>query len=204
MPRKKLPPHIEWTGFAYRATSYDVPLWVAPNRQGGRWNIAYVESTQYMCLDAEAPFAEQLRHEDLRTENEAAMFRTSIWQLQINEGYIIDYSTFDKAETAGFPPEALVDDDHERCQAEAQRLRNLGARGVLTPSAALPESINLTLFGARVQIEWGATVTIAAAIPVQKLAAAAPPPHGLVQKVRFYDDAHPLLDAYAQNRRRRR
>jgi RES domain len=155
-----------------------------------------------MCLDSEAPFAEMLRHEDLRTEREAATYMTSIWQLRVEDGYIVDYGTFDKAEAGGFPPEALVDDDHERCQAEAQRLISLGARGVVTPSAALPGSTNLTLFGPRVPIEWNAKVTIAATIPVQ-IVATGHPPSGLVDRVRFFGDAHPELEKFLAARQRR-
>ncbi|MDQ3724268.1 MAG: hypothetical protein M3335_00005, partial [Actinomycetota bacterium] len=138
MPPKGLPPHFSVETIAYRATSYDVPLRVAQNRRDGRWNIAHTGTAQYTCLDAEAPFAEMLRHENLRTEGEAATFRTTIWQLKVTEGVVVDYSTFEKAEAAGFPPEALVDDDFECCQREAQRLTSLGAGGVLSPSAALP------------------------------------------------------------------
>lgn len=72
-----------------------------------------------MCLDANAPFAEALRHEDLRTEAEAATYRTTIWQIRADQGAVVDYSTFERAEAAGFPADALVEDDHERCQAEA-------------------------------------------------------------------------------------
>jgi RES domain-containing protein len=180
-------------------TSYDVPLRVSANRRPGRWNFAGSGTTQYACLDVEAPFAEMLRHEDLRSESEAATFRATLWQLQVNEGVVVDYGTFEKAERAGFPPEALVDDDHEFCQREAQRLDSLGAGGILSPSAALPGSTNLTLFGPRVPIAWEADVEISTAIPAQALATGAPP-EGLVQRVRYFEDAHPELGVYLAKR----
>ena len=122
MPEATLPPHVPIQTRAYRATSYDVPLRVAANRRSGRWNIARSSTVQYLCLDAEAPFAEKLRHENLRTQAEAASYSVTLWELEVNEGVVVDYSTFEKAEDAGFPPGALVDDDHEWCQKEAQRL----------------------------------------------------------------------------------
>src|SRR3982750_918100 len=125
MPLKDLPPHLRFEKVVYRATSYDVPVRVAENRRSGRWNFAGSGTVQYTCLDSEAPFAEMLRHEDLRTEKDAATFRTTLWQMRVNEGVVVDYGTFAKAENAGFPPEALVDDDHEYCQREAQRLFSL-------------------------------------------------------------------------------
>ena len=176
-----------------------MPLRVAENRRAGRWNFVRVGTTQYASLDVEAPFAEMLRQEGLRTEAEVTTFYSTIWQLKISEGVVGDYGTFEKAESAGFPPEALVDDDHECCQREAQRLVNLGAGGVLSPSAALPGSTNLTLFGPRVPIEWSADVKIASAIPAQPLATGQPPA-GLVKRVRHYGETHSGLATYVVRR----
>jgi hypothetical protein len=155
--------------------------------------------TQYLALDAEAPFAEMLRHEDLRNEELAAMYKTTIWQLCVDEGSVVDYSTFEKAEAAGFPAEALIEDDHERCQAEAQRLTGLGVNALLSPSAALPGSVNLTLFGPRVEIDWNADVTLASTLPAQRLTTGSPP-RGLVSRVRFFGMPHSGLVAFAQAR----
>lgn len=193
------PPITTFTGVVYRATTYDVPLWVSPNRRAGRWNRAGADSTQYFCLDPEAPFAEMLRDEDLRTEHDAATFRTVLWQLRVDEGAVVDYGTFDGAEAAGFDPAALVDDDHERCQIEAQRLKSLGVRGLLSPSAALPGSVTLTIFGPRAPIAWTTDVMLASGIPVQRLAEGAAP-SGLVERVRFYGDIHAGLHAHQQRR----
>lgn len=188
-----------FAGTVYRVTTYDVPLWVSPNRRGGRWNDPGVGCTQYGCLDPEAPFAEMLRREDLRTEEDAAMFRSALWQLRIDEGSVVDYSTFEKAEAAGFDPEALVDDDHERCRQEARRLRALGVLGVLSPSAALPGSTSLAIFGSRAPIAWATEVTLASTIPVQRLAQSSSPA-GLVERVRFYGDEHAALATYLRQR----
>jgi RES domain-containing protein len=199
MPRRP-PTFIRFTDVAYRATSYDVPFWVNPNRRDGRWNIAGGEPTQYTTLDAEAPFAEMLRHEDLRTEAEAVHFFSTVWQMQIDSDMIADYRTFELADAAGFDPEALVSDDHEHCQQEAQWLMGHGARGVLSPSAALPGSTNLTLFGPRVCVPWGTTVELASSIPAQRLVTGRPP-SGLTTRVRYYGQPEPLLEAYLEVRR---
>jgi hypothetical protein len=190
-----------WTGVVYRATTYDEPLWVNPNRRDGRWNFAYDGCTQYMCLDAEAPFAEMLRREDLRSEAESRMFRTVLWQLRIDEGAVVDYSTFERADAAGFPPDALVEDDHERCQTEAVRLRALGARGLLSPCAALPGSVSLTLFGPRSPIGWNTTVKLASSLPAQRLSEGGSP-EGLVARVRYFGQAHAGLENYRAAQRR--
>ena len=130
------------------------------------------------------------------------MFRATLWQLRVNEGVVVDYRTFEKAEHAGFSPEALVDEDHEFCQREAQRLASLGAGGILSPSAALPGATNLTLFGPRVPIGWTADVGVSAAIPAQAVITGSPP-EGLVEKTRHFGDNHSLLAAYLAKREAR-
>lgn len=201
MPRRKRPDVAPWEGDVYRATTYDVPLRVSPNRRSGRWNIAGRDCTQYFCTDAEAPYAEMLRAEQLKTEAEAAMFRTILWQVRVNEGAIVDYSTFERAESAGFPAEALVDDDHERCHAEAEYLKSHGVRGLLSPSAALPGSVDLTLFGPRVEVEWTTRVQLASMLPVQRLAEGRPPT-GLTTRTRYRGDAHSALVEYRAAQKR--
>ncbi len=200
-PRRPVPSFQTWQGIAFRATSYDVPLWVSANRRDGRWNVAGQGSTQYLALDAEAPVAELLRHEDIRDEQLASHYSTGLWQLRIDAGAVVDYSTFALAEAAGFPPEALVADDYARCQAEARWLMQQGAIGLLSPSAALPGSVNLTLFGPRVPVPWNSTATLASAVPAQRLTVGHPPP-GLTARVRYFGQPHALLASYLQSRRR--
>ena len=180
-------------------TSYDVPLWVNPNRREGRWNLPGVGCTQYFALDAEAPFAETIRHEDLRSEADVSHYSTTLWQLKVDEGAVVDYSDFALAEAAGFPPEALVEDDYERCQAEAAWLVSKGAQALKTPSAALPGSVNLTVFGARVPIPWSSTASLTSAMPSQRLMDGHPPA-GLVSRVRYFGQEHSQLLSYLQAR----
>jgi len=180
---------------AYRITSYDVPLWVNPNRRSGRWHLRGETPTQYLCLDAEAPFAEVLRHEDLRTEEAASHYLSTVWQMRIVSEAIVDYRSFALADAAGFDAQALVSDDHERCQAEASWLMSRGARGVIAPCAALPGSVDLTLFGPRVAVPWHATIELASSVPAQKLTTGRPP-KGLTARVRYFGQSHPQLDAY--------
>ena len=190
------PRMIAWSGAVYRATSYDVPLWAHPNRRSARWNTAGDDCpTNYTCLDAEGPWAEVLRWEGIRTDEVAREYRTTIWQLRVDEGAIVDYATFEKAEAAGFPPTALVDDDQERCRAEAVRLRGTGARGVLSPSAALPGTVCLTLFGPRVQVSWTTKITLASMVAAQKLTTGAPP-DGLAARTRHYGTPHSGLASF--------
>ena len=199
MPRRQPILH-PWEGTAYRATTYDVPLWVRPNRRNGRWNVAGRGSVQYLCVETDAPYAEMLRHEQLHTEEEAATRRGFLFEVKLHEAAIVDYSTFEKAEAARFSPAALVDDDYDACQAEAQWLVEHGARGVLSPSAALPGATNLTLFGPRVEVSWSTAPSLAAEVPVRRVGGKGPPPTGLVAAVRHFGQEHPELEAFRATR----
>lgn len=148
------PRRIDYDGVAYRWSDYDVPLWTRPNTSALRWNRARQAPTQYMSLSPEGAWAELIRAEHLRTVQELRLVSMPLWELSVRETSIADYSTFEKAASAGFPADALIDADYEPCEAEADRLRAGGFRGVLAPSAALPGAVNLTLFGRRLMVPW--------------------------------------------------
>jgi RES domain-containing protein len=200
MARK--PQARRFTDVAFRYADYDTPLWVRPNSEAGRWHRPRTSATQYMALSPDACWADRIRHENLRTEAEAELIRMPLWVLKIDEQRVADYETFEKAAAAGFPPDALIDDDWERCQAEAARLIDLGFRGVLTPSSALPGESALTLFGGRRGVGWDEEPYVASAIPA-KVVTRGGPPRGLVARVRFFGDEHSEYVAYAVARARR-
>jgi hypothetical protein len=200
MARK--PRSIPFSDVAFRYSNYDTPLWVRPNTVDGRWHAARTEPTQYLCLSPDGCWADLIRQENLRNEIDVALIRMPLWVLKIGEEPIADYGTFEKAQDAGFPPDALIDEDWERCQAEAERLRNLGFRGVLSPAAALPGEMALTLFGGRRAIGWDEEPCLASAIPAKVVTVGAPPA-GLVERVRFRGEEHRGYAAYALDRGRR-
>jgi hypothetical protein len=196
------PEAVPFSDVAFCYADYDTPLWVRPNTEHSRWHFARTDPTQYFCLSSDGCWADLIRQEELRTEIDAALIRMPLWVLKINEERIADYSTFEKAEAAGFPPDALIDEDWGRCQSEAQRLKDLGFRGVLSPAAALPGDTALTLFGGRRAVDWDDEPYLASAIPAKVLTVGAPPT-GLVERVRFRGDDHSEYAAYAVERGRR-
>jgi RES domain-containing protein len=181
-------------GVAYRATTYDTPLWVSPNSRPGRWSHPE-EGTiaQYCTLDVPSAIAEMVRYEDLREVDQARELRVSIWELRIDEGAIVDYSTSERASGQGFAWESLVSDSWEACQAEGLRVVGAGARGVLAPSAALPQGLTLTLFGPRTEIFWQAEPSLSIQIPARHVVTGSPGDH-LVSYTRFFGDRYPNLD----------
>jgi RES domain-containing protein len=184
---------------AHRYSSYDTPFWVRENSQAGCWHRLGDGPTQYLSLSTDGAWAELIRNEELRAEDEVAMVSVSMWAVLIEEGRIADYSTFEQAEQSGFDPAALVDEDYQRCQGEGARLRERGFSGVLAPSAALPGVSNLTLFGARMASSWDRPKFLASSIPATIITKGAPPP-GLLPRVRHLGAAHSGLVEYLAKR----
>lgn len=181
---------------AWRYSNYDTPFWARANTRDGRWNASREASVQYLAMEPNGAWAELIRAENLRSEAEAATVRMPLWVAAVNE-VLVDYSTFEKAEAAGFPPEALVDDDWTKCQDEGRRLRDHGYGGVVTPSAALPGATNIVIFGPRILWEWRRPRVLAATIPAA-VAAIGAPPVGLVERVRHVGDEHAGYAEYAR------
>jgi RES domain-containing protein len=200
MAREKPPPVVDVNTIAHRYSSYDTPFWARENTQLGRWHGRGDGATQYLSLSTDGAWAELIRNEELTTEDEVAMVSVQMWVVAVNLAMIVDYSTFEQAEAAGFDPEALVDDAHARCQHEGARLRQLGYNGVLAPSAALPGAINLTLFGARMASTWNRPPLLASSLPASVITKGAPPP-GLLAQVRKIGATHRGLVAYSSTRR---
>ena len=128
------------------------------------------------------------------------MVSVQMWAVAVNQAMIVDYSTFERAEAAGFDPEALVDEDYAGCQQEGARLRRLGYSGILAPSAALPDAINLTLFGPRMASTWNRPPLLASSLPATAITKGAPPP-GVLTQVRQIGAPHAGLLAYKSSRR---
>lgn len=195
MPPERQSPILHVKGTAYRYSSYDTPFWVRTNSQPGRWHSPGDGPTQYLSMSTDGAWAELIRNEQLKTEDEVAMVSVAMWAASVDQGMIVDYSSFEQLKAAGFDPDAVVDEDHERCQREGSRLRELGYSGVLAPSAALPGTLNLTLFGARIASAWNRPPLLASSVPASVIAKGAPPP-GLLLQVRQIGTAHADLATY--------
>ena len=180
---------------AHRYSSYDTPFWVRENSQAGRWHRPGDGPTQYLSLSTDGAWAELIRSEELRVEDEVAMVSVSMWAVLIEEDLIANYSTFEQAEKSGFDPAALVSENYEQCQSEGARLRKEGFSGVIAPSAALPGTLNVTLFGARMMSSWDRPKFLASSIPATIIAKGAPPP-GLLPRVRHLGTPHSGLVEY--------
>lgn len=203
MAREPKPSPTQFDEVAFRYSNYDTPFWVRPNSEPGRWHRLGDGATQYLSTTVDGAWSELIRAEGLRSEQEVALIRMPIWVAEVHVQRIADYGTFEKAEAAGFPPDALIDDDQSRCQEEGRRLREDGFQGVLAPSAALPGSRNLTLFGPSIASTWQVRPLLSSSIPATKIAVGAPP-EGIVERVRHIGEKHELYEEFRVAARSRR
>ena len=167
---------------AFRYCSYDVPFWVRPNTRPGRWHTAGDEPTQYWSLTPDGAWAESIRYEELSTEEELDEIRTAMWVCRLPRMGLADLTDTNVCNRYNLTDEDLTADAWGHCQRAAMEIRR-EARGVLAPSAALADTLNVTLFGPRRVIAFQRTPALASAIP-GAIAAIGRPPHGLVGRVR--------------------
>lgn len=119
-----------------------------PDQESGRWHRQGEAYAQYLALSALGAWAECARYYSLRSTRQAREMRRNLWLVFVRETDIADLSSFDRYDACGLDPATAVG-DHVMSQDLADHLRESGFRGVLSPSAALPGVVNLTIFGER-------------------------------------------------------
>ncbi|MGK2958419.1 MAG: RES family NAD+ phosphorylase [Acidimicrobiales bacterium] len=134
---------------AFRLSSWDTPWWANSNRNPGRFNRVG-QTTQYLCLHPLGPWAEYMRREHIDHPDDLALIRQRVWVARIALTNALEI-TWDNAKAEfDIEPEQLVADRHDPCQSLADRLRKQGVDTLLVPSAALPGTQNVVLFGPRI------------------------------------------------------
>jgi hypothetical protein len=103
--------------------------------------------------------------------------------------------TFATADRFGITAEQLVGDDYGPCQELAVTLRSQ-VGGVVVPSAALPGTRNVVLFGPRVAAPYLTRPVGSLDVPASITADGARPPGSLRSLVRFAGDEHAALNAW--------
>jgi RES domain-containing protein len=122
-----------------------------PTQDSGRWNQLGISFAQYMSLEPMGSWAELARYENVTdpAEAQSRTHRRNLWLVFIKQRGIADLSTFHCYEACGLDPAMAVSSDYQRTQDLRFELEDAGFTGVLSPSAAHPVAVNLTLFGER-------------------------------------------------------
>ena len=181
----------------YRFAAYATPLRTVPAAQPARFNRGDDDDpTQYLSLHPLGPHAELMRNSDLRAPERVRAVRMRTWALEVPLDDLPEVS-FDTADRFGITAEELVADDRSACQRLAARLRGQSS-GLLVPSAALPGTRNVILFGSRVAAPYLTVPVSTLDIPSSVTSEAGRPLVSLLDIVRFTGDVHPALDAWQQ------
>ena len=179
----------------YRHASYATPLRTVPASQEGRFNaLGDDEPTQYLTEHPLGPLAELMRHGDLRTPEQVAAVRARTWALEVAVDGLPELS-FANARRWGIGAEELVGDDPGACRRLARRLRAEHA-GVIVPSASLPGTRSIVLFGPRVAAPYLTEPISALDVPASITAHGGRPLVALIERVRFVGEPHRALEAW--------
>ncbi len=138
---------------AFRLASWDTPFWVSPNRRPSRY-VSDGRIAQYWSLHPLTPWAEALRFHGVDDPVAAREWFLRPWVAEVELPETTLEVDFDNARRHGIEPEALVDEDHGPCQRWAA---GLAVPAIVVPSAALPGTQNLVVFGPKVRARYGVT-----------------------------------------------
>ncbi len=185
---------------AYRASSFGSPLRVEASRLASRFNRPGDPPTQYLALHPLGPLAEMLRSGDLRTVEDLRELRVRTWALRVDAEPLVEID-FAGAGAFGITPDELVSDDYTACQGLAARQRIAGVRGLIVPSAALPGTRNLVIFGERIATGYlDEPVDPFLDVPASMTADPAQSPESLLELVRFRGEEDSALLAWRSGR----
>ena len=180
---------------AYRQAGYGNPLRTEPARGSARFHSGTEETaTQYLCLHPLGPFAELMRAHDLRSDEQLRHVRARTWALRMEVEELPEIG-FANAADFNIEPSELVADDQTACRELGARLRN-SLPGIVVPSAALPGTKNVVLFGPRVGSPYLLPAAGAVDVPASVTAERGRPLSSLLGHVRFQGAVHAELTAW--------
>lgn len=186
---------------AYRASNYDRPLRNIRHQLVQRFNRVGDDPVQYLSLHPLGPWAEHLRSSDRRLPEDAADLRIRYWAIRvfIDRALSLSFDSVSKAPELEIEPFDLVSNDYDACQDLAGRLLAdpSAPRTLIVPSAALPGTRNLVLFGRKVGVDFDSQpIDPDVDVPSSLAADHAQPLLTLLPLVRFRGDSHTEFEAW--------
>ncbi|AKN16320.1 RES family NAD+ phosphorylase [Mycobacterium haemophilum] len=178
----------------FRHASYDSPWWAFPSSRAGRFHRARTDTVQYLSLHPLGPAAEMLRHNVGQSGNPDDLV-LNLWAAVVD----VDSPTwvdFNDCARYGLTPDELVGDDYTATQALADEVVASGATAMVVPSAALPGTHNLILFGVRVRNPFLSSSLTLEEVPTGHLTDAARPAAEVVPHVRWRGAPHTALEQW--------
>lgn len=131
----------------FRHAAYDSPWWAFPSSREGRFHRAGQDTVQYLSLHPLGPAAEVLRH-NVGPHGDPDDIVLNLWASVVDVDDVT-HVDFGDCETYARTADELVGDDYSATQELADTVRDSGATAMIVPSAALPGTHNLIVFGVR-------------------------------------------------------
>jgi RES domain-containing protein len=178
----------------FRHAAYDSPWWAFPSSRSGRFNRAKQDTVQYLCLHPLGPAAEMLRH-NVGPGGDPDEVILNLWTAVVDLSDVTRVD-FDDCATYSCTPDELVGDDYSRTQALADEVRASGSSAIVVPSAALPGTHNLILFGACVLHPFLWKPLAPEEIPTGHLTDGARIVAGVASHVRWFGTEHSALEQW--------
>ncbi|MGO9924797.1 MAG: RES family NAD+ phosphorylase [Mycobacterium sp.] len=178
----------------FRHASYDTPWWAFPSSRSGRFHRARGDTVQYLSLHPLGPAAEILRH-NVGPHGDPDDVVLNLWAavLELDDVLRVD---FDDCAGHGLSADELVGDDYTPTQALADAVRDSGVTAMTVPSAALPGTHNLILFGARVLNPFLRQPLTPEEVPTGHLSDAARSPAEVAAHVRWFGATHSAAEQW--------
>lgn len=133
----------------FRHAAYDTPWRALPSPAPGRFHRPGQDIVQYLSLHPLGPAAEMLRH-NVGPGGDPDQVLLNLWTAQVDlDEMTLTWIDFDDCAAHGTTADELVGEDYRPTQALAAAVQATGASAMVAPSAALPGTHNLMLFGVR-------------------------------------------------------
>ena len=116
-------------GFRHADPRYPF-LWEGAGQPAARWHAAGDGPAHYFCDTPDGAWAEFLRHEEISDPDDLATIRRALWAVDLGDPSLASPDLPREVLTGGHK-------SYGACQAEAFRLRGMGALGLEAPTAAL-------------------------------------------------------------------
>ena len=181
---------------AYRISDFPQPLWSGSATSAGRFNFSGSTSTQYFCLHPLGPYAEiirsleRMRMHPLSQGDPDWAFVHQVWAFVLDVTDVFEL-TAESAGLVGLPADALLSDEFELCQRAAEQFGRQDPQFPSVwryPSAALPGTENVVIFGRRSMSSYGLKPVSPIQLPGCLVASAGRAPEELLRVMRHVGD----------------